>query len=487
MAYYLTENFSSGVDTRKHPLTAPPGTLRELVNAHINPGGEIEKRQSFVKVLDLPAIARRGIMRSGDTVWFITDTPDPVDALDTEYGTLKIRYISGPPVNDDIFLEDWDLFDGRLYFVIRDRTAGDLTHWYQDSPSSNTATAVPEGQGRYIRTYKSKMYSCSGKNIYFSAVGDPTIWDTANTEGVGQGFINAAINDAEAVDLQGIEVYYDDLAFFSTRAVQIWRMDTDPANNQQIQTIRSIGIAGRATPRQYGSGDILFLSLSGIRSLQARDSSNSASVTDVGSPIDEPITRLIREQTSRTLVSTRTMLEDLTGRFWLTFEDEAWVLSIFPGPKVTAWSKYDPLDNTGDRFDIEGLVDANGFVCVLGRTSANPYSAALYVLGGDTRDVYDSVETVVQTPYIGFDRPGNWKQFLGFDTAVDETWKVEMSLDPDNVVWEEVGTITKSTYNDQRLAFNGYSPACSIRMTSTSAARARVANLALHYNLSKAD
>lgn len=43
----LLEDFKFGLDRRKFTLNAPPGTLYNLVNAHITSGGEIEKRKAF--------------------------------------------------------------------------------------------------------------------------------------------------------------------------------------------------------------------------------------------------------------------------------------------------------------------------------------------------------------------------------------------------------------------------------------------------------
>ena len=65
MAYYVTENFSAGIDTRKHPLTAPAGTLRQLLNCHITPGGEIEKRLAFVEGFDVAGSMPKSLMRVG--------------------------------------------------------------------------------------------------------------------------------------------------------------------------------------------------------------------------------------------------------------------------------------------------------------------------------------------------------------------------------------------------------------------------------------
>ena len=54
MAFFEIQNFKMGLDTRRSELTSQPGTLEVLQNAHINQGGEIEKRKAFVAT-QLPA------------------------------------------------------------------------------------------------------------------------------------------------------------------------------------------------------------------------------------------------------------------------------------------------------------------------------------------------------------------------------------------------------------------------------------------------
>lgn len=45
--YQVISNFNGGLDARKFFLSLPPGTLTQLINGHITPGGEIEKRKAF--------------------------------------------------------------------------------------------------------------------------------------------------------------------------------------------------------------------------------------------------------------------------------------------------------------------------------------------------------------------------------------------------------------------------------------------------------
>lgn len=49
MRQLIIENFKFGLDDRRSALTSKPGVLAKLENAHINPGGEVQKRKAFVR------------------------------------------------------------------------------------------------------------------------------------------------------------------------------------------------------------------------------------------------------------------------------------------------------------------------------------------------------------------------------------------------------------------------------------------------------
>src|SRR3546814_1116196 len=85
------------------------------------------------------------------------------------------------------------------------------------------------------------------------------------------------------------------LAIFARRAIQIEYVDPDPALNQQLQVLNNIGTVAPHSVVSFGDSDVLFLSESGVRSLRARDSSNSASVSDVGTPVDQLILDAVRD------------------------------------------------------------------------------------------------------------------------------------------------------------------------------------------------
>jgi hypothetical protein len=57
MSFVVIQNFNHGLDTRRSNLTSTIGTLQTLQNAHVNQGGEIEKRKAFVKISFTPTLA----------------------------------------------------------------------------------------------------------------------------------------------------------------------------------------------------------------------------------------------------------------------------------------------------------------------------------------------------------------------------------------------------------------------------------------------
>ena len=67
MSYEVISSFQGGLDARKYKLSLPPGTLTQLLNAHINQGGEIEKRKAFY-----PLVLPSGTFGAQETLTGIT-------------------------------------------------------------------------------------------------------------------------------------------------------------------------------------------------------------------------------------------------------------------------------------------------------------------------------------------------------------------------------------------------------------------------------
>ena len=464
MTYQTVDNFVAGLDTRKSPLTSPAGTLTRLVNAVISPGGEIYKRRAFVKVCDLPA-SSFGLAATESTLYIFGRGVAPVAPV---VPGVTIAGLSVPGLAADAIQSDYDVFDGQIYLATYSPSTSQNKHFY-GVPMLETGGT---GKGQYIRTYQSKVYAVNGKLFNFSAVGDPKNWST----GTGAGFINLSLQDADAEKLTSLEVYYDKLAIFSTESVQVWAVDADPLQNVFVQLLRAAGTLAPRSPLQYGSGDVLFLDSSGIRSLKARDSSNSASVSDIGSPVDPTLQQLFFQYGVPFTSKAISLLEPSIGRFWMIFPTQILALSYFPGPKITAWSQFTLA------FTVQHAVTCNGQIFI--RDTNN----GLYVYGGINGTTYDNCGVEVRLPYLDGKKPGHRKLFQAFDATVSGTWRAAVSYDFNNPDTEDnIGTVTQPTWNAGRFEQQGYDSHFSLRFYNTDDQFASISNCAIHYEMADAE
>ena len=462
MPYLLIDNFIGGLDTRKSALTSPPGTLQRLNDCVITPGGEIAKRKAFIQVADLTGTF--GLAATEATLYaFRRNVATPI-APSSGVPGVALVYQTLPNASPTLVQTDYDTYDGGVYFVGSDSAAPTNPHYY------NAVVTEGAGHGYYVRTYGTKMYAVLGKYIYFSCVGNPQFWTNVDPH-VGAGFINLSTQDSGGEALVSLEIYYDKLSIFSSEASQLWSMDTDPLQNVLDQVLRG---AGTITPQgslQYGSGDVLYLSQTGIRSIKARDASNSGAVSDIGSPVDFEIQNIYNARGKAYFAAARALLEPIVGRFWMIFNDQIFVLSYFPGPKITAWSRYTLP------FNVDYAAACGGHIFL---RSGN----ALYAYGGSDGNTYDATVAEVRLPYHDMSKPGNNKIFEALDMTVQGSWRVANSFDFNNPdVEETLGMFTTPTWRTGRASFTGDSSHFSLRFYTTDTGPALLSNAAVHYKL----
>lgn len=453
MPYQVVTDFRAGVDVRRHPIIAPPGTLRTLVNGFITAGGEIEKRKAFVKIADLPTT--QGCLCVGNNIHVFG--PGAAPTFPSVSG-VSWTYKQFANAAGDTLL-DLELFDGKVYAVYRDDGTGTVYHDYD-------GVAVPGGKGSYIETFRSKIYGIKDKEIYFSAVGDPTNW-----AGTGSGFINLSMEDAESFDLVGLEVYYDKLAVMSRRATQFWNMDADPARNQQEQVLRNTGTRAPQAVRQFAGGDILYLDLTGIRSLRSKDSSLSASLTDVGSPVDPLVRSWVAETGETWQFKAFSVVEPGTGQYWLAIKDKIFVLSYSPTTKVSAWSVFEP------GFDVAWMSNFQDTVCL--RDTAG----GVYLYGGVSADQYDDAAVEIVLPYLNGEKPAAVKTWMAVDLVADGTWAMFCSFDPLVDEFEQVGVFNGTTFPLGDMSVSGLGTHVGIKLVHSDTGYARVSQVAVHFDI----
>src|SRR6185295_4651107 len=355
----------------------------------------------------------------------------------------------------------------------------------KDPPPDTTAPVnLPYLPGDFVGTHGTKMYALSGPTMYFSMRDDPTKW-RVSTANVGAGFVDMSAEVSGAEELMAFAKYQNYLALFAYSNIIVEYTDPDPALNKQAQVLRNTGTRSPHSVCQFGDNDIYYLDESGIRSVRARDSSNSASTADVGVLVDALVIKKLQTMTSIQRLKVFGVIEPSEGRFWLTMGNLIFVFSYFSGAKVSAWSNYIPsvpgvnaIGNPEDKvFNIAE--------CIVFRRRVYVRSGdTIYCYGGEGAALaYDSIQATMQTPFLDGDKPAKEKSFNGWDAAVRGVWDVSVSMDVNAQDKAEVlGTIDETTTPHNRLTFNGQSTHASLTFKSRSAEAAKISNALIHYD-----
>ena len=469
MAYFTITDFAAGLDLRRSSLTAPAGTLRKLTNCHVTPGGEIEKRFAFVPFFSVPANSKGLLELQGKLYTFVpggSTTTDPVGPWDV--GTMELNCSSIEQIID------YDFFVNKVFVVAYvDGNTTDPVHFFD-------GIVVPDAHGLYVRTYKNKIFSVEKNLLWFSADGDPTVWDDLADPTAG--FIDLGIGDSDMSDAQALEVYYDKLAIFSKTASQLWVIDPDPVQTNYAQTLRQAGTVAPQSVLSYGSGDVLYVAPDGIRSLRARNASLAASVSDVGSPLDPIMQALFRAQGEPFMSQIISILQPVTGRFWVILPDRVFILSAFPGPKISAWSQYMPsveVDGVDVQFSITAACTHRQHVIV--RDTNNTIIS--YGGADDTGIWMDACPVEVEFPFLSGDKPATQKSYHGIDAAATGQWSVYAATNPEDETAEDyLGEIIGASFMQGRFAIEGRSTHISMRLRSAVDGPLTLSNLSVHYD-----
>lgn len=457
-------DFKEGLDLRKTPLTAPGGSLRILENAVLNQGGEIEKRRAFVLMTTVPPAGGPYFFTGqGSELHVFGFAPVTIPPGSLPVPIVYHQLIGAP--DGIIELLDVEPFDDKFYVAGRS-PAGTTNCWYDGTLVQEVDTSY--SRGSYMRTFRSKMFRIDGKYLRFSGVNNPADNDPASVTEPGAGFINLALNDPDGEQGQSMEVYYSDMAVMARLQTQIWALDPDPTQDSLKQILR-IGTMAPRSILQFGTGDVLFLSDSGVRSLHAQTISLTAGVSDVGSAIDPLLIPVIRDDFQHASRADA-IVQPVQGRYWLAINDTIYVLSYFPAGKITAWSTFKP------GFSVQQLAAVNNMVFVMD-TSAN-----IYLYGGTDQNTYDSCKVTVRTPHMSADRPTENKRIQSVDVMCQGLWTVNIGMLPNNTeAFELCATVQDNTFGLMSIPFAGYGTHLGVHMEHQAPGPALLA--ALHLNL----
>lgn len=333
--------------------------------------------------------------------------------------------------------------------------------------------------GTFVRTIGSRVMSVSGSSLFFSGIEQPTEFTTA---GLGAGFLDMSKQAAEATVLQSIGVYYAFVAVFAERVILIYLIDADPTNNKLQQRLLNTGTASPRSVTQFGDSDLFYLDESGVRSIRARDASNAAATTDLGSPVDTLITAKLRALSPLERQNVIGLINPIDKRFWLIFPDQIFVFSFFEGTKISAWTTYNPF-----------YFNDAGAKVLITIDDAAVFNRRVYIRGGDKVFCYGSVATGLATddtsavawlPFLDGESPTVEKKWTGFDAAVRGVWNVRAGMQPTEaglLIDDEIANISETTFTKPDLAEVGQSTHISMRFASSGPGPAILSSCAIHY------
>ena len=315
-------------------------------------------------------------------------------------------------------------------------------------------------------TKNSKTYAIAGPNLFGSMIGDCTKWNA----GTGSFVTDMSSEIAGAEILIAMGVFQGNLAIFSRSTIQIEFVDPDPSNNEQLQVMQNIGTMAAKTVVPFGDIDLFFLSDTGLRSLKVRLATDSATVADIGSPIDPLIIAAIKAQGDAIQFACAAM-EPVDGRFLLQIGTTTYVFSSFPDAKVGGWTTYE----TGLQFTDFAVLETKLFARA-GDTG--------YVLGGPNNDQYTDQIPNVKLPFMSARQVATLKHFTAFDVVCDGTFDISIATDPLNPDEEEIiATTAGSTLGLGISPFQGEDvTAVSLRFVGRAGQYGRVSAVAMHYD-----
>ena len=466
MTELIIDDFKLGLDVRRSVLTAPAGSLQQLDNCIINAGGEIEKRAAFVAVTTLPAGATSGCYGLYGQIHVFGYGAPPTISPGTSPYPIVYHQLANPGGKTILRILSIEAYQYKFLVVVQNTDGSVYNFW----DGVSVYVGSPTGVGNFVHLYKSKMYRTNGPFLAFSGVGDPSVTDPANTTSPGAGFIDLSADDSQTENLAGLENYYKQIAVFSRLTTQLWSLDPDPSQDTLQQVLR-IGTFAPRSITQFGTGDVLFLSDSGIRSLRAINASMAAAVNDVGSPIDKLIMAAIKAWEDPWVPCA--IVTPITGRYIVAFNNVVYVLSYFPAAKISAWSTWTLP------FWIEYMTPVNNRIVIRSQDT-------LYMYGGPNGDSYDNTTATVVTPMMAADSPTLWKKPISIDLMVQGVWQLQAGMLANNPNARElVGTFNGQTYSLQAIPYAGYGTHIGLTLTTSDASAALLGSITV--NFQKAD
>ena len=335
------------------------------------------------------------------------------------------------------------------------------------------------GIGGTVRTFRGKVYTTIQGLLYFSDTQKPERWTTTYTSPEGKkidtfaGFESLSAQTGGTENLTALAPYQNFLAIFARRATQIWQVvPGDPVDNQPQQILENIGTYAPRSAMSFGELDVFFLSDSGIRSLRARDASNSAVVFDVGTSIDPIVVKHVQDVGEAVALKACGVIEPRDGRYMLAIGDKIFVYSFFPASQISAWTTYEPGFSVSD-FAVSG----NSLFCRAGDT--------VFAYGGESGNEYDDTLCEVELSWLDGEKPAHRKSFKGIDISCNGTWRVDYSTDPNTFDYSHAGSVIGQNFSLPHFRLSSNGTHIGLKFSSSDVGAVGISSVCAHFEFAE--
>jgi hypothetical protein len=238
MSYLAIADFKFGQDRRRKRVTGVPGTLWNLVNAHITRGGDIERNKKFVEKYELPE-GTFGLAKLGRQLYAFGSA----DLAGSMPIGVEYQRLIAPSTPDMVRVLDAKAFD-KLLYVIAEYDDGNIYHFYNATRVTEwDALATANSSLATLALYLSEKINSS--DDVTSLVSGSTILVTANEAGtaftmsggvVDRGADNTQTNTVTTVVANVVEVE----EVRATGTVTI----TGGSNNPDVNMVEQVTVDG---------------------------------------------------------------------------------------------------------------------------------------------------------------------------------------------------------------------------------------------------
>ena len=333
------------------------------------------------------------------------------------------------------------------------------------------ATGRGAATGKSLYIYRSRVYSPVSSLVQYCVVNTPTDWTTTTTV-ADAGFINVS-NDSDGAELLiGMTDYNGLTAVFSEDNVYVYSLSADNSLNSLVTTLRNSGTRARHSILSYGNRDVFYLDESGLRSIQARDSSGDASVDDVGTVIDTFVQDFAATLDESKLPLAQAAVEPKDNLYFLLLGPRIFILSRYPKVRISAWTYMEPSFTPTD----------------IARTPRRLYvrdATTVYLYGGVSGTEYEDDVTevpVVELPFVSAKDEAGIKMITGIDLACVGEWEVKVLPNPrDDTKELDAGIFRHTTYDLPHAKLGGRTSHVAFKLTGKSAGPITLSSMALHF------